>query len=99
MHIAWACPCNFDHHHSTIIGVECLHKRFAGIYIKMVGGFIKDQDVGSVPGDQRQRQARTFATGKLLHFQMHFLSGKSEPAKLRTNIARPGTFQQPGHMI
>ncbi len=43
-----------------------LSQGFAHIQIQMVGRFVQQQYVGSFPGQQRQSQARAFATGKAI---------------------------------
>ena len=56
------------HHHDGAVEVaERFGQCFAHFQVEVVGGFVQQQHVGLLPGDQRQRQARTFAAGESIH--------------------------------
>ena len=56
-----------DHQHRAFELLQGHGQRQAHFQVQVVGGFVKQQQVGSLPGDQRQGQTGLFATGEVDH--------------------------------
>ena len=54
----------------------------------MVRGLVEEQQVRDADAQERELQARAFATGKRLHGLQHVIAPKEEPGEVRTRRSR-----------
>ena len=71
-----------DHYHGPFEALQRHGEGVAHLQIQVVGRFIEQQEVGLLPGDQRQHQSRFFAAGEGGHLVERLVTVKTEAAQI-----------------
>ena len=96
-----------DQHHGALELVQRHGQRLARGQIEVVGGLVQQQQVGALPHDHGQHQARLLAAAELAHGLQHHLAGKTEGAEEVAqlllagflSVVTPGLARQPHHVL
>ncbi len=70
-----------DHQHRPGEFLQRQGQRQAHVQVQVVGGFVQQQQVGLLPGDQRQRQPGLLATGEIQHHLVAARTAEVEAAE------------------
>ena len=70
-----------DHDERALEIGERLRERFAHLDVEVVRGLVEQQQVGALPDDERQREARLLAAREARHRLRHLVAAEVEAAE------------------